>query len=344
MTDGGVITIDGNDFGTKSTATPLVFENFDTNDTGRQDGDTLRGEDCSHYGSWRDSSWDHVPTFEADNNRTGSTLAGYYPLVAADTSANHSNGWIDFSGSHQSTLLISVWIRYTYANVTGVGNVKTYHVSDGIGDSDANISTHCGAGNNDPDRGFFMQLSNGNGQKLPAAGDSTRNFAYPNDGSWENNIFFIKAGDSGTANGSMIIWRDGSKLEDTSSMITWTAGDSWQTFVMGYYVANYTTGNIDIYADDIYIDNSWQSVWIGNSSTWSSCTHREVQIPTIWTKDRIELTFNQGSFKAGETIYFFVVDNNGDPSNGKEMVIGIDSGTTTIITPPDNLQIVNTVN
>ncbi|MCD6288604.1 MAG: hypothetical protein J7M12_05765, partial [Candidatus Hydrogenedentes bacterium] len=48
----------------------------------------------------------------------------------------------------------------------------------------------------------------------------------------------------------------------------------------------------------------------GNASTWSACTHREIQIPTAWSNDTITFTVNQGSFPYG-TAYLYVVDSTG---------------------------------
>ncbi len=323
LSDGSVIEINGVSFGEKNIVGPLVFENFDSNDAGRQDGNSLRGENCSHHSSWRDSEWDHAPTYESDNNRIGSTLSGYYPLVANNTALNHSNGWIDFAESHQPTILISIWIRYTYDSYdASSGNVKMYRMTDGTGDSDDHTSLQVGSGNNDPGRGFFSLWAGDNFKPWPIESDNTLNFDYTNDGIWENHIIMFKASDNNTSNGSAIIWIDGEKLEDTNAMETWGTGDSWQSFTIGHYVANYKAGNFHIYADDIYIDNTWQSVWIGDKPTWDDCTHREIQIPTVWSDNSITIKFNKGSFQTGDTAYLFVIDEAGNVSEGFEIIIG----------------------
>ncbi|MFA6198430.1 MAG: hypothetical protein WC734_04760 [Patescibacteria group bacterium] len=64
--------------------------------------------------------------------------------------------------------------------------------------------------------------------------------------------------------------------------------------------------------DDIYFDYTQARVEIGNTSTWDTNTHREIQIPhTTWNDDQIQFTVNQGTFTNGESAYLYVVDENG---------------------------------
>jgi hypothetical protein len=55
---------------------------------------------------------------------------------------------------------------------------------------------------------------------------------------------------------------------------------------------------------------------IGNASTFSASTHREIQIPhTTWNNTTIQFTANKGTF-GNEQLYLFVVDRNGNTSSG----------------------------
>lgn len=76
--------------------------------------------------------------------------------------------------------------------------------------------------------------------------------------------------------------------------------------------------NFRKYFDDIYIDKSWSRVVVGNASTHDESTIREIQIPTSWSDTEISVTWNQGSFENYTPVYIFVVDENGDASNGLE--------------------------
>ena len=86
-----------------------------------------------------------------------------------------------------------------------------------------------------------------------------------------------------------------------------------------------TLSTIDVYQyyDDIYINNSWARVEIGDDPDYDSCTHREMQIPTAWSSDSVDITVNQGSFPDGATAYLFVVDEDGIVNTtGKSITFG----------------------
>jgi len=94
--------------------------------------------------------------------------------------------------------------------------------------------------------------------------------------------------------------------------------DFWTETVAGKSYLN----NAKDYLDDVYMDDTWSRVMIGNASTFNACTHREPLIPTEWSNTSITAYFNQGSFPNGSKVYLFVVDSNGNASPGKEIAIG----------------------
>jgi len=77
------------------------------------------------------------------------------------------------------------------------------------------------------------------------------------------------------------------------------------------------------YWDELYVDTTLARVEIGDAPRWSDCTHREIQIPVTWSPTAITVTFHQGTFVAGEQVYLFVVDEDGNPSpEGYPLLIG----------------------
>ncbi|MEA1925079.1 MAG: hypothetical protein U9M95_04345 [Candidatus Altiarchaeota archaeon] len=76
--------------------------------------------------------------------------------------------------------------------------------------------------------------------------------------------------------------------------------------------------------DDIYVDNTQARVMVGDNSTYSLCTHREIQIPISWSDDSITINVNQGSFSNGEHVYLFVVDGNGTVSEGYPVTFSVE--------------------
>lgn len=77
------------------------------------------------------------------------------------------------------------------------------------------------------------------------------------------------------------------------------------------------------YYGDIYFDDSFAKVIIGDNQDYTKCTHREIQIPTVWGSSGNSITFNakQGTFANG-TAYLFVMDDDGNVSAGKQITLG----------------------
>jgi hypothetical protein len=88
---------------------------------------------------------------------------------------------------------------------------------------------------------------------------------------------------------------------------------------------------------EIYVDSTVARVEIGDGSTWSTSTHREIQIPNSWSASEVHITLNQGSFADGSTAYLYVIDSRGNVSNGLQIVFGTIYGsvdTSNPIAPP----------
>ena len=103
------------------------------------------------------------------------------------------------------------------------------------------------------------------------------------------------------------------------------ASDSndWKTLVLGWYLANTAAGSsVDIFFDDIYVDNSWRAIYIGNNANWDNVTHWEIQLPTAWSATSITATLNAGTFTSDSTTYLFVIDSDGTASSGYQITFG----------------------
>jgi len=106
------------------------------------------------------------------------------------------------------------------------------------------------------------------------------------------------------------LWTDGQEMNNSPYIAigawfstTYGIGDGW-------------------YFDDVYIDYTPARVVLGNANTFETSTHRELQIPTSWGNSSIEFTVNTGSFQPGDKAYIYVVDADGNPSNGLAVTIG----------------------
>jgi hypothetical protein len=64
--------------------------------------------------------------------------------------------------------------------------------------------------------------------------------------------------------------------------------------------------------DDVYVDNTWARVVLGNAATLDACTRLEIQIPIKWSGNSVTIMARTGSaFSQGTTAYLYVVDSNG---------------------------------
>lgn len=68
-------------------------------------------------------------------------------------------------------------------------------------------------------------------------------------------------------------------------------------------------GSWAVWYDDIYIDNTWARVMLGNSPTYSSCTFVAPQPPTAWSNNSVTVSLNLNGFPSGDTRYLFVIDD-----------------------------------
>lgn len=66
---------------------------------------------------------------------------------------------------------------------------------------------------------------------------------------------------------------------------------------------------------EIYIDSSFQRVVIGNAPRYEDVTHKELQRPTAWSKDEIEVALHLGSLGFNQDLYVYVIDRDGVPNS-----------------------------
>lgn len=120
---------------------------------------------------------------------------------------------------------------------------------------------------------------------------------------------------------------------DSNAVMTRRQNDSFNQIRIGHYWDRAavddcpSNGGAIIYTEDMYIDTSWARVELGNASTYTASTHREIQVPTSWADGSVSVTFHPGTFTAGTTVYLYVTDANNIISPSVPVKIG-GSGTT----------------
>ena len=154
------------------------------------------------------------------------------------------------------------------------------------------------------------------------------------DKKWYHYEIWYDESDPGVTNGDVHHFIN-SQLHglDSSSVMTRTFNHSFNQIRIGHYwakdgVPGYPANlGADIYVDDVYIDTSWARVVIGDTSSWNTNTHREIQITSAWSANSISIAMNQGTFASGQQAYLYVIDANGNMNAaGYPISIG---GTTT---------------
>ncbi len=72
-----------------------------------------------------------------------------------------------------------------------------------------------------------------------------------------------------------------------------------------------TSKNLNIYYDNIYIDDSHHRVYVSESPTFSDAKKRLIQVPTAWDDSTIQFSFNSGGAPV-DRLYVYVSDKDGN--------------------------------
>ncbi len=311
---GSAVTITGSGFGTKSQAAPLIWDNFDSD--GADNGDRLDAH----------SNWTHyMPT---DYPKYNNTMAhsGSFCIYSQPTEHNYwrefSSAWQRFTPSDE--VYFTYWFRW---NDTGSAD------EDGVGKLGRILSTditnhYNGAGDTGIQNWRQSGLS-GYGHHNPGTGAVTSGGFYIPEDTWLKIEMYKKVSTPGQSDGVIWMTLNGVvKWEDNSAM-TRASGYSFQLREVLLPLMMASGGgmednefDLDLFCDDVYVDNTRARVQIGNNPNFHYCDHSEIQIPTAWSNSSISFTVNNGSFTEGETAYLYVIDENGDVSSSYEIEIG----------------------
>ena len=128
------------------------------------------------------------------------------------------------------------------------------------------------------------------------------------------------------------IWENSIDKSPSKSSSAWEncfspyfGGDNsrFNELFFGIYFSKDNGASAYLYMDDIYIDTSQARVELGNSPEWEKNTHREIQIPTNWTDNKITIKLNTGSFNNYDEAYLYVIDADGRTNRkGHKVIIG----------------------
>jgi hypothetical protein len=341
MNDGQTVTLYGSGFGAKSPAAPILWESFESGAPGQS--------------ITTSSNWTMYPAM--------STNGGVYNSLASNNGAQSAYSRVtgpDITGSmgafNTSNYFLATpqeQLYFTYQwRFSSSGDdyavVKMGRMNTGTnlynGDGVLVISSFCPL----YEAGTYAAYSVAGSMVGPEY------VINPKDSMWTRHELFKKNSTPGAANGAVWVAVDGNTEIDSPNAMTRAADNNelHTSIILGLMAANMRNdGDILMWVDDVYVDNTLARVELCPGSTWASRGVCSIQIPSAWSDTSITATINTGNFTTGQNAYLYVVDRNGLVSGGGDgfgVVIGsakppVEGGeeTPTKPEPPTRLRIQN---
>lgn len=302
VANGQTVTILGGAFGTKPAATPLAWEDFTA---GTLKVLTARGSTS-------------LTVANADNLRTTFSSRN----ARCDFKQNGGGCFFSYDGAAHPKWFVQYWIKlapnWQWGTTTynggndGLANVKflRFFPLGSRNYSNVGYSFHGFAGNR-----TLRFVENG-----PSTYQPIELATLLTPGSWH--LIQAEFGENSgvdRADGRLRLWIDGQLYDDTRTLVTNVGTDGpavhKRPFIIGLYdswpPSDAPVANMFAYYADVYVDNTFARVEIGNAPRYDDCTHREIQYPLSWDPGAVSIRINQGAFVTGQTAYVFVVDDSG---------------------------------
>lgn len=290
---GGSLTISGMDFGDKSPAKPIFWADFEND---------LNPTSLGQLQRWgRINSKIQLSKLITPRNSNQS----------ARWNAGWDAGWPPISDAAEFVMFGKFEKIYIYA--------KRYY------DYDLRC---CGGVNHKTFRFWTLQPSNNNmhtGYHHLRGGDGrtgcegTATFTHWHDDElpdhqWLTQEVIYKTGSINGNDGVYRLFQNGKTITDRSDhrMRTTAQPIMYEQFGLQDDISNETKvrDNWWIYYDDIYMDNTWARVMIGDATTLAASRTREIQIPATWSNTEITIQVNQGALPTLKGSYYLYVVNS----------------------------------
>jgi len=307
LSSGGTVTITGARFGTKPTGAPWKWDAMDGSN-----GQRLESK------GWLVHQNTPQPILSAERVRpsTGSTAAAKMTQTGDNVPlfgfGNNDGGYLDFTSASVANYrpfptpaFIDYWMYFHPPARSRNYKFFRHHANNASGSP--NSYWGMPAPDNSPCAAFDWSATNGG---LP----SERDLGCPVIADkWVHVQMHFRTSNNGT--GQFVQWIDGLRYFNVSNY----SGESGSSQRANFLIESQQldgTGDGIMYIDDVYIDNTYARVEVGNSAVYATATHRETQIPTVWADGSISVTLNRGSFPNFSGLYLFVVNGSGVASPG----------------------------
>lgn len=331
-----IIMITGSGFGEKLQAEPIRYDDFEGLPVGQTIGAATDW--------WEDGIGGSSTLRISDENQRSSFSSRNVVSKLNDNRAAYKNN-IGFAKTGK--IYVNLWLRMDWGSGDDSYQFKLWRVSTfikpGHGSTYPDISFVGWTKNNFPAPGgytksYFINHYYNYHYNEPSSDikifwfpDNLRNIM-TNEG-WYNVALQVDQGDVGQSNGNIVA--SISHLPRTSAyeklplenhmVLDKVDSNIVDSILVGEKIVNGGTASM-LYYDDIYIDNSWARIEIGDNPEYDKSTLREIQVLDSWSDNSISFRVHQGLLKNNDQAYVFVVDENGKVSNGFPIVISGEGG------------------
>jgi hypothetical protein len=309
---GNSITISGSEFGAKTPAAPARFEDFEENNSLRVGGD-----------SW-DSNWWGTGISYSRSTENADGRQGSYTGKTNDLHSSNDGGVAGIQFPDDNDYVYAFRKEYYgFQPVNAYPNIINHKVFR-VWNSNTNNSYCPNLGN----RSYTVeQIGGNNGSYAPSVPLHQ----------WNTSENALKNSSIGQRDGKIAAWYNNQGPHDILTPSSYiepasdqsidriqTRNETYPGKLVRAFIEHALNNNPRppvgsyVWVDDLYIDNTWSRVMIGDRPAYDECTVREIQIPSEWSSDgtSIHVTVNQGGLTSFEGKYLFVVDNDGNISDG----------------------------
>lgn len=315
---GSSVTVTGS-WNSDGDNTPMVWDNFESGSL----NSTLNS--TPQIGSWGLNSTPSPTIYSNAAARSGSRSAYSKPDRTGAANVNIS------SLSTVDKAIWSFWFRFDLGGQPTGSQVKTHQLYGLLSDATCDFGPGVMSGGTN---GLYGWLT----YNIASGSDCSTGYHksyypfYPTENQWHyTEMTLQRSSADGVEDGTIILTFDGVKVYNyPGNILTRKDGQNWQVAKVLYDIKN-DLKLASMFVDDVYFNDSWSRVVLGNAPVYSDCTEIDIQPVTAWTGLSITILANPGDRSTGDPAYLFVIDADNIPSAGKAITIGTSSSTTDAI-------------
>lgn len=320
-----VLTVTGAGFGTKATAAPKKYSNFQ----GLTNNALLSSEDADWPGYGANDGGIITDTDVYDGDRSVYNRIG--PANPNGGRGEFDTNSFTFTSSFGKPVFISYkHLIKNWSDANDYGVIKHARIGSTPGGGGGG-GVYNGAGVVALSNYQFMCTNSSDTAVIYFSGNGYINPDPPAPGYMQNDWITINMliipNTPGVANGTMrletIHPTRGSYVAEKTDLLQLETGSTLyhDSVLLGLMGANPSpTSDYDLYSDNVYVDNSLQRVVITDTEDITQANFYETQVLTSWSGSSVQATFARGRLPVG-TNYVHLYDENNQKSNAYQVGI-----------------------